>query len=99
MDDDILTFIFNARVEELSLLTQKDKDYLVKFCSTDKAYTNLEKLINQNCTNNSANILSSVDDFVDDLNFESGYFNEKYYKQGFADGVNLMRDIMSKLSL
>ena len=99
MNNDILTFIFNARVEELSLLTQKDKDYLAKYCSTDKAYNNLEKLINQNCANNSADILSSVDDFVDDLNFESGYFNEKYYKQGFADGVNLMRDIMSKLSL
>ena len=96
---DILNVIFYAREEELAKLTETDKAYLSSHCNSTKAYTNLEKLVNDSCPRNAYNILSAIDDFISEINFESGYFNEKYYKQGFCDGFRLVHDIITIFSL
>ena len=43
-------------------------------------------------------VLVTIDDFVSEINYEAGYFNEKYYKQGFCDGVGLMKYMLTKTS-
>ena len=96
---DILNVIFEAREEELAKLTESDKVHLSSHCNSTKAYTNLEKLVNDSCPRNSYNILSAIDDFISEVNFESCYFNEKYYKQGFCDGFRLAHDIITIFSL
>ena len=95
----ILNVIFEARSEEIAKLTESDKVYLSSHCNTTKAYNNLEKLVNDSCSENAYDILSAIDDFISEVNFESGYSNEKYYKQGLVDGLHLMSDITIRFSL
>ena len=96
---DILNVIFEAREEELAKCTETDKSYLSSHCNSSKAYNNLEKLVNDSCPRNAYDILSGIDNFISELNFESSYFNEKYYKQGFCDGFHLAHDIITIFSL
>ena len=90
---DILNVIFEARSEELAKLNETDKAYLSSRCNSSIAYNDLEKLVNESCPDNACDILSAIDDFISELNFESSYFNGKYYKQGLSDGLHLMSDI------
>ena len=90
---DILNVIFEARSEEIAKLTETDKAYLSSHCNSSKIYNDLEKLIDEYCPNNACDILSTIDDFISEINFESSYFNGKYYKQGLSDGLHLMSDI------
>lgn len=96
---DILNLIFEGRSEEIAKVTETDKAYLSSYCDSSKAYNNLEKLINKSCPDNAYDILSAIDDFISEINFESGYFNEKYYKQGFCDGFRLAYNIITIFSL
>lgn len=96
---DILNIIFEARGEDIAKLTEADKTYLSSHCDSSKAYNNLEKLINKSCLGNAYEILTAIDDFISEVNFESGYFNEKYYMHSFCDGTHLMCDIMTRFSL
>ena len=47
-------------------------------------------------SDNAYDVLVAIDDFVSEINYEAGYFNEKYYKQGFCDGVGLMKYMLTK---
>lgn len=96
---DILNVIFEARDEEIAKLTETDKSYLSSHCNSSKTYNYLEKLINEYCPDNAYDILSAIDDFISEINFENGYYNEKYYKQGFCDGFRLVHDIITVFSL
>ena len=50
------------------------------------------------CPDNAYDVLVAIDDFVSEINYEVGYFNEKYYKQGFCDGVDIMKYMLTKNS-
>lgn len=91
----ILDIVFEARSEEIAKLTETDKAYLSSRCNSAKTYSSLEKIVNESCPVNAHDILSAVDDFISELNFESSYFYEKYYKQGLSDGLHLMNDIIT----
>ena len=96
---EILNVIFEARSEKIAKLSETDKAYLSSHRDSSKAYNNLEKLINKSCPDNAYDILSAIDDFISEINFENGYYNEKYYKQGFCDGFHLAHDIITIFSL
>ena len=98
MEKDMLNVIFEARLEDIAHTTEKDKEFLQSNCNSSDIYTNLESLINKNCGKEADKILHTLDDFIEDLNVESGYFNEKYYKQGFIDGLNVLKLIFQKPS-
>lgn len=96
MNNDMLNVIFEARLEDIAHTTEKDKEFLQANCNPGDLYTNLESLINKNCSKEADHILQVLDDFIQDLNVESGYFNEKYYKQGFIDGLNVIKLVFQK---
>ena len=98
MKNDMLNVIFEARLEDIAHTTKEDKEFLQANCNFGDIYTNLESLINKNCGKEADKILHTLDDFIEDLNVESGYFNEKYYKQGFIDGLNVLKIIFQKPS-
>ena len=98
MNNDMLNVIFEARLEDIAHTTEKDKEFLQANCNSEDIYTNLESLINENCGEEANHILLILDDFIQNLNVESGYFNEKYYKQGFIDGLNVLKLIFQKPS-
>ena len=98
MEKDILSVIFEARLEDIAHTIEKDKEFLQANCNSGDIYTNLESLINENCGEEANHILLILDDFIQDLNVKSGYFNEKYYKQGFIDGLSIIKLVFQKPS-
>ena len=99
MGKDMLNIVFEARLEDIAQTTEKDKEFLQANCHSNEIYDKLESIINKSCGKEADNILQVLDDFIEDLNVESGYFNEKYYKQGFIDGLNVIKIIFQKSSL
>ena len=98
MEKDILNVIINARFEDISRITDDDKKFLQAKCHYQELYAKLESLINQNCGDQADKVLHSLDNLIEDMNAESGYYNEKYYKHGFVDGLNIIKIILQKHS-
>ena len=98
MNKDILNVIFEARLEDIARTTENDRKFLQANCNYGEIYDNLESLINEKCGEEANHIMLILDDFIQNLNVESGYFNEKYYKQGFIDGLNVLKLIFQKPS-
>ena len=95
---DILDIIFEARLNDVATLSKEDKTNIEYHSNSSSAYEKIEALLNDFCPNNAYDILVAIDDFVSEINYEAGYFNEKYYKQGFCDGVGLMKYMSTKTS-
>ena len=93
---DILDIIFEARVNDIATLSKEDKTNTPYHSNSSAAYEKIEALLNDFCPNNAYDVLVAIDDFVSEINYEAGYFNEKYYKQGFCDGVGLMKYMLTK---
>ena len=96
MEKDILKVIVNARFEDISRVTDEDKKYLQANCKYKELYEKLESLITHNCNGEADRILHAIENLIEDINFESGYYNEKYYKQGFVDGLNIINLVFQK---
>ena len=82
---DILDIIFEARVNDLATLSEEDKTNTPYHSNSSAAYEKIEALLGDFCPDNAYDVLVAIDDFVSEINYEAGYFNEKYYKQGFCD--------------
>ena len=53
----------------------------------------------ENITDNEIkNIEELVDIAIENMSYEIWYYEEKYYKAGFADGVKLMRHLFDKIT-
>ena len=96
--DIILDIIFEARLNGVATLSKEDKTNTPYHSNSSAAYEKIEALLNDFCPNNAYDVLVAIDDFVSEINYEAGYFNEKYYKQGFCDGVGLMKYMLTKNS-
>lgn len=85
VNDDILKEWLLYREDEISSLTcDEDKKHLVYFDEiSDKILNSIPKQ-NRDLVRKQLNILD--DNFLDYL----GYWNEKYYRNGFCDGVQLI---------
>ena len=85
VNDDILKEWLLYRKDEISSLTcDEDKKHWVYFDEiSDKILKSIPKQ-NRDFVRKQLNILD--DNFLDYL----GYWNEKYYRNGFCDGVNLI---------
>ncbi|MCI9365513.1 MAG: hypothetical protein HFJ54_02620 [Clostridia bacterium] len=95
--ESILESIFEARADELAILNEKDKSFM-KQDKSDRSknenYLNkeLQKIpYNLNCLKES--ITKIIDDYVDAIDFEAGYFYKKYYLAGLKDGMKLNKEL------
>lgn len=92
-----LKIIFQSREDELVILDKKDKDFIKRDESNKKKkYYYLNNQLNKipyNLKSIKEGILKSLEDYIESINYENAYFNEKYYLNGLKDGIKLMNEI------
>lgn len=95
--DEMLKIIFQSREDELVILDKKDKDFINRDESNKKKkYYYLNNQLNKipyNLKSIKECILKSLEDYIECINYENAYFNEKYYLNGLKDGIKLMSEI------
>ena len=96
-EEKILKIIFEAREEDLARLDEEDEMIMEK----DEAYrykkyyylqNQLEK-IPYSLNKIKDNIKKAIEQYVETIDYENAYFNEKYYLNGLKDGMKLMSEI------
>ena len=98
----MLDIIFNARADDLAIMIKKDIETVNKTSKkTNSAYKlfkeNLDKFPNDNGYKKIKEyIIDAFNEYNDALEYREGYFNEKYYKEGIKDGINIMIKAISK---
>ena len=88
-----IDMLYHERAEELSKLDHDDRTI------EKQTRESLEKLITSVKAMNFGNtlterLLDEVEKVTDAINSKTTYYQEKYYKQGFSDGVTLLFDCL-----
>ena len=98
LSDDIVSELFHEREDKIynrtieekkqlkQLLNKNNEDYeniLIAINNVPKAFIETRELLKQN-----------IDTEIETLNRINGYDNEKFYKIGFCDGINLIIDCL-----
>ena len=89
-ENDLLDKIFRAREEEIyefkeeerKLLSKKSQDYQKIYIAIENIPDSFVETIN--------GIKTSIENYIETLNEIQGIENEKFYKTGFSDAVNLI---------
>ncbi len=93
----ILEGIFESRADELAILNAKDKIFMKQDKanrSKNENYLNKElEKIPCNLNGLRQNIIKLIEDYVDTIDFEAGYFYKKYYLEGLKDGIKLNKEL------
>lgn len=91
-EQSILNELFSSREEFICAITDYDKNKIKELIKDNDTYeillSRIEKLSNDEKTKNE--IKDSLESYMDRVHSISSYENEKFYKIGFADAVNLM---------
>lgn len=96
----MLDIIFNARAEILATMIERDIDTIK--CTTDKtdsAYYNFKSSLDKipdDYNEIKRQIIDAFNEHTNALEYREGYFNEKYYKEGIKDGINIIVKCFSK---
>lgn len=96
----MLDIIFDARAEILATMVEKDINTIK--CTTDKtdsAYYNFKSSLDKipgDYAEIKGQIIDAFNEYTNALEYREGYFNEKYYKEGIKDGINIMVKCFSK---
>lgn len=80
--------IYNIRKKERKIVTQYNKEYNDIFVSINN--------IPNGFTETRNNIQSSITKYLEKINEFQGMENEKFYKEGFSDAINLILDCTKK---
>lgn len=99
VNNSILNKIFESREEDLCSLSEKDKKSLKEILSKSKSFKDVLSAIDNipECFIETRKLITdAVEEHVDKINLEKAYENEKFYKCGFVDGVNLIIDCIVK---
>ena len=88
----MLDEIFNARVETVASISKEEQEKI------NEAKTKIEiKDAFENATDSEIKKIEELIDIaMENMSYEMGYFEEKYYKTGFADGVKLVVECMGR---
>ena len=88
----MLDEIFNARVETVASVTKEEQERI------NEAKT---KIVLEDAFENATDCeIKKIEEFIDtameNMSYEIRYFEEKYYKTGFADGVRLIMECVGR---
>ena len=86
----MLDEIFNARVETAASVTKEEQEKI----NEAKTKIVFEDAFENATDNEIKKIEELIDKAMENMSYEMGYFEEKYYKTGFADGVRLVIECM-----
>lgn len=89
-ENDLLDRIFRAREEEIykfkkeerKLLAKKSQDYKKVYIAIENIPDSFVEIIK--------GVKTSIENYIETLNEIQGIENEKFYKAGFSDAVNLI---------
>lgn len=88
----MLDEIFNARVEAVASVTKEEQEKI----NEAKTKIVIEDIFENATDREIKNIESLIDIMMENMSYEMGYFEEKYYKTGFADGVRLIMECVGR---
>ncbi|MCI8548743.1 MAG: hypothetical protein HFJ38_07680 [Bacilli bacterium] len=93
-----MTTLFESREENLYSLTEKDKEKIKELTKNNDNYEKLFGLLENllNSPNNLEKVRNSLDSYIDKINIIGAYENEKFYKIGFSDAINLVLECVSR---
>ncbi|MBR2587671.1 MAG: hypothetical protein IKD77_00485 [Bacilli bacterium] len=91
-EESILNELFSSREEFICVITDYDKEKIKELVKDNYSFRELlsriEELSNNKKTENE--IKDNLESYIDGIHAVSSYENEKFYKIGFADAINLM---------
>ena len=90
--ESILTEIFNSRIESIASVTKEEIEQIKKM----KKYVDIEEFFPEATKKEIQRIEEFADIVTENMACEMGFFNEKYYKAGFADAINLIMECMKR---
>ena len=88
----MLDEIFNARVETVDSVTKEEQEKI----NESKTKIVLEDAFENATDREIKKIEELIDIAMENMSYEMGYFEEKYYKTGFADGVRLIIECVGR---
>lgn len=88
----ILDELFECREPNLYALTEEDKKKIANLTKNNDSYEKLFETIQVLSTDAKKleSVKNSLDSYIDRITISSSYENEKFYKYGFADAINLV---------
>lgn len=90
-EESIVDSWYNARAEDLYILNDVDKRKIAKITKEEDTYRKIVNEISKIAKkDNKERILEKIDKHCNKLINIGGYENEKFYKVGFMDGINLI---------
>ena len=91
-EESIIDSWYNTRAEDLYILNDVDKKKISEITKEEDTYQKIANEISKE--DNKEIILEKVDKHCNKLVNIGGYENEKFYKVGFMDGINLIIECM-----
>lgn len=91
-EESILNELFSSREEFICVITDYDKDKINDLVKENDTYEVLINRIKELSADYKTinEIRESLESYTDGIHAINSYENEKFYKIGFADAVNLM---------
>lgn len=91
-EESLIDSWYNNRAENLYILNDVDKKKITEITMGEDTYQKIANEISKE--DNKEIILEKVDKHCNKLINIGGYENEKFYKVGFMDGINLIIECM-----
>jgi len=96
-DERMLKTIFEAREDKLAQINKADKEFVSKDdASRKKKYYALNNQLNKipyNLNKIKKDLSKAIEEYVEAIDYENSYFNQKYYLNGLKDGIKLIGEI------
>lgn len=91
-ESSVLNDLFVSREENICTITEHDKKRIKELTKNNDTYQmlldKLEEISNDDISK--AKVRDSIESYIDKVNVIGSYENEKFYKIGFADAMNLI---------
>lgn len=96
-EESIIDSWYNTRAEDLYILNDVDKKKISEITKEEDTYQKIEDEISKLAKEEDKEIiLEKIDKHCNKLINIGGYENEKFYKVGFMDGINLIIECIGK---
>lgn len=96
-EQSVLNQLFVSKEENICALTEYDKKSIKELTKDNDTYqmllNKIEEITNDDISK--SKVKDSLESYIDKVNVISFYENEKFYKIGFADAMNLILECIS----
>ena len=97
-ESNVLNDLFVSREENICAITEIDKKRIKELTKNNDTYQmlldKLDELTNDDIAK--AKVKDSLESYIDKVNIIGSYENEKFYKIGFVDAINLIFECIKK---